>query len=173
MRQLAFRSASLVLLFLPTLPAWGEQLQPKCVKNTRECMVAAAQAYLDGLTTHDGSKVPLATNVRRTLNAHTAIEGENVVRKAIDKAPTMVGYRNTRFVVDTDRHEVVYFTLLRLNISSTGPNSGGPRNSGPMTLHLAQRFKVDHGLIEEIESIDFPEMGTTEGTSGWPNQQEK
>ena len=169
MKHLALSSLFLSALLLPLSPLRAQQARPTCVADSRECMIASAQAYLDGLVTRDGSKVPLAVNVRRTLNAHAAIEGEDTVRKAIGAAPPMIGYRNTRFIVDTAQHEIVYYTLLRLENDSFGPN----RNAGPFTLHLAQRFKVEHGLIEEIEAIDSPEMGTTDGVSGWPDRPPK
>jgi hypothetical protein len=172
MRGIAFSLAVSVALLFPALPADAQQVKPSCVQDSRKCLIVAAQAYLDGLTTHDGSKVPLAPNARRTLNAHKAIEGEAAVRKAIDGAPPIENYRNTRFVVDTEGHQITYFTLLGLKSVATGPNTAGA-NGGPITLHLAQRFTVRHGLIEEIESIDFSELGTMDGSSNWPDKPAK
>ena len=81
-----------------------------------------------------------------------------------------MSYSNTRFFVDEKQHEVVYFTLLRISAADDSTATGrSPRlSTKPMTIHLAERIKVEHGLITEIEAIYVPEIGTSDGQSGWP-----
>ena len=35
--------------------------------------------------------------------------------------------------------------------------------------HLAERFRITHGLISEIEALYYTQAGTADGTSGWPD----
>ena len=45
----------------------------------------------------------------------------------------------------------------------------GRMPAGPVTVHLAERFKIEHGLITEIEAIFTNQAGTADGVSGWPD----
>lgn len=140
----------------------AQQVKPACTDDSRACMIAAATTYLEGIVHHDGSKVLFAPNVRRTELGHDTGQGEATLRAALLKMPPMLGYRNTRFVVDEARHQLVYFTLLRME-------SGQGKPGTPVTVHLAERFKVEHGLITEIEAIFWNQSGTADGDSGWPD----
>jgi hypothetical protein len=147
--------------------------QPSCTDDSRQCMITAATSYLEGVVHHDGSKVLFAPDVVRTEQGHNTGKGEATLRAALLKMPPMLGYGNTRFVVDEPRHQLVYFTLLRLNNKESRPMASQPGQSselGPVTVHLAERFKIEHGLITEIEAIFRNEQGTSDGVSGWPDQ---
>jgi hypothetical protein len=144
-------------------PAQAQQVKPFCTDDTRACMVAAATSYLEGIVHHDGSKVLFAPDVRRTEEGRETGRGEAALRAALMKMPPMLGYRNTRFVIDEKARQLVYFTLLRLDSAFGKPGS-------PDTVHLAERFKVEHGLITEIEAIFWNQTGTADGESGWPDQ---
>jgi len=150
---------------LALTPASGhaQQVKPACTDDSRQCMIAAATSYLEGIVTHDGSKVLFAPDVRRTEEGRDTGQGEATLRAALLKMPPMLDYRNTRFVVDPETHQLVYFTLLRLE------NAGGKPGGPPATVHLAERFKVEHGLITEIEAIFWNQPGTSDGISGWPD----
>jgi hypothetical protein len=83
----------------------------------------------------------------------------------------MLGYANTRFVVDEKTHQLVYFTLLRLSTDASRPTvpAPGEKPQGPVTVHVAERFKIEHGLISEIEALFHTQTGTADGMSGWPD----
>jgi hypothetical protein len=150
--------------------AYAQQVKPTCTENSRRCMIVAATSYLDGLVRHDGSKVLFAPYIVRTEEGVERGQGEVELRARLDKEPPMLGYANTRFVTDLHTHQVVYFTLLRLATDESQPAPPpGAKPLPPVTVHLAERFKVEHGLIEEIEAIYYSQNGTADGTSGWPD----
>jgi len=151
--------------------AHAQQVKPTCTENSRHCMIAAATSYLDGLVHHDGSKVLFAPDIIRTEQGIERGRGEALLRGKLDKEPPMLGYANTRFVTDLENHQVVYFTLLRLVTDESQPAPPpGAKPLPPVTVHLAERFKVEHGLIEEIEAIYYSQSGTSDGASGWPDE---
>ena len=152
--------------------AQAQQVKPSCTDNSRACMIVAATSYLDGLTHHNGSKVLFAPDIVRTEQGREAGKGEVTLRAGLDKEPPMLGYANTRFVVDEKTHQLVYFTLLRLATDASRPATPAPgeKPQGPVTIHLAERFKIEHGLIIEIEAIYHTQADTSDGASGWPNE---
>jgi len=168
MRQL--RIAATVLWLLPAV-AHAQPVKPTCTENSRRCIIVAATSYLEGLVRHDGSKVLFAPDIVRTEQGVERGRGEAVLRATLDREPPMLGYANTRFVTDLDTHQVVYFTLLRLATDESQPAPPpGAKPLPPVTVHLAERFKVEHGLIEEIEAVYYSQSGTSEGPSGWPDE---
>jgi hypothetical protein len=151
--------------------AHAQQVTPSCTDDSRHCMILAATSYLDGLVHHDGSKVLFAPDIVRTEQGREQGKGEATLRARLDKEPPILGYANTRFTVDEKTHQVVYFTLLRLAADESQPTPPpGVKPLPPVTVHLAERFKVEHGLIEEIEALYYTQAGTSEGTSGWPDE---
>jgi len=128
-------------------------------------MIQAATSYLDGITHADGSNVLLAPNVRRTVQGGKFVtEGAEAIRKGLSGEPPMSGRSNTRFFIDATTHNVIAFTLLHVTANlGTGK---------PAVVHLVERFKVERGLIEEIEGIFSNEEGVSEGNSGWPDDTE-
>lgn len=160
------KALTVALVALAIAPgALAEQVKPICIDDSRQCMIAAATSYLEGLVHHDGSKVLLAPNVTRSEQGHVNTRDEASLRKSLDREPAMDGYRDLRFVVDTDSHQLVYYTLLRLSMrGDQAPPGIAP---GPVTVHLAERFKVEHGLITEIEALFYTQTGSEDGVSGW------
>jgi len=134
----------------------AETPKPKCTDSSRQCMIPAVKSYLDALEHHNRSLAPLAPNVRRTANGQRIYEGANAVGERIDREVTFITFRNVRFFVDEDQQSVIAFWLIGLN------------QPGPITSHIAERFKVQHGLITEIEGIIYNEEGTSQGKSAWP-----
>ena len=150
--------------------AHAQQVKATCTDNSRRCMILAATSYLDGLVHHEGAKALFAPDIVRTEQGIERGRGEAVLRAALDREPPMLGYANTRFVTDLETHQVVYFTLLRLATDESQPAPPpGAKPLPPVTVHLAERFKVEHGLIREIEAIYYSQSGTSEGPSGWPD----
>jgi len=151
----------------------AQQVKPHCNDDSRACMITAAQSYLDGVVHHDGSRVLFAPDVRRTEQGRDTGQGEETLRAALGRMPAMLGYTNTRFFVDEPAKQVVYYTLLRLEFGRPRAmlSEGGKfSESGPVTVHLAERFRVERGLIKEIEAIFYNQVGTSDGVSGWNDQ---
>jgi hypothetical protein len=168
MKRLFWLAAALCL---PLDATQAQQVKPTCTENSRRCMIAAATSYLEGLVRHDGSKVLFAPGIVRTEQGREAGRGEADLRARLDKEPAMQGYANIRFITDLDTHQVVYFTLLRLATDASQPAPPpGAKPLPPITVHLAERFKVEHGLIKEVEAIYYTQSGTAAGTSGWPDE---
>lgn len=156
----AFCAVSMMALCADATQA--QLVKPSCTDDSRACMIAAATSYLEGIVHHDGSKVLFAPGVRRTEEGRDTGRGEATLRAALVKMPPMLGYRNTRFVVDEESRQLVYFTLLRLDSARGKPGA-------PVTVHLAERFRIERGLITEIEAIFWTQTGTPDGASGWPD----
>ena len=90
--------------------------------------------------------------------------------------PEMRGRRNTRFVVDELRGEVVAFTQLQMPATDDPAPAGRtyPRASGePTTVHLAERFRIVDGAIHEIEAIFSFQLGTDAPPMLWADQDER
>ena len=169
------RAASAVCLLLSvSVCAHAQQVKPVCTDDSRNCMIAAARSYLEGIVHHDGSRVLFAPDVRRTEQGRETGQGEETLRAALGRMPPMLGYTDTRSIVDEGKKQVVYFTLLRLEIGKPQPmlSEGGKLSqAGPVTVHLAERFRVEQGLIKEIEAIFYNQAGTSEGASGWSGKE--
>jgi 3'(2'), 5'-bisphosphate nucleotidase len=166
------RFLCIAAVFLMSASAQAQQVKPSCTDDSRACMIAAAKAYLDAIVTHDASKVPFAPNVRRTEGGRVTGEGEANIRENTKSQPDMAGHANTRYVVDEQTKNVVAFTLLRIPGTKADPNRKTMADRlppQPSTVHLAERFKVEKGLITEIEAIFFVRNGAMDGASGWPD----
>jgi len=155
--------------------AGAQQVKPGCTDDSAACMIAAASAYLDSIVAHDASKVPFAADVRRTEQGRVTAQGEQQIRALQKLQPDMAGRANTRFFVDRQSHNVVAFTLLKVTGAKADPtrktftDGAPPEQAKPSTVHLAERFKVEKGLITEIEAIFETESGAMDGVSGWPD----
>ena len=135
--------------------------------------------YLDALKSHDGSRLPLATRVRRTENALTNANGEAEVRESFARTHMIEAIRDPRFIVDSTTGEVVVFFQIDVSIDEkdakdTTTKAGGSEYKvavtvpkGTYTVHEAERFRVVDGYITEIDIIAHVENGKGAG-SGWP-----
>jgi hypothetical protein len=162
-------------LVLFAAAASAQQVTPSCTEDSRECMIEAATAYLDSIVAHDASKVPLAPNVVRTEQRFVTGTGEDEIRLKQKLQPDMRAHANTRFVVDEATNNVVAFTLLQVTGKREDPDrktftdAVPAEELVPSTVHLIERFKVEKGLITEIEAIFYIEQGTMDGKSNWPD----
>lgn len=160
-------------------------MRPPCTENSRACMERVARAYIDGLVSHDGSKVPLAPNVRRTENALTNAKGAGEVRESFVRTDMVESTTGVRLFVDPEKGEVIAFFLLNVDLKAS--KGGGDtttkagdteyevavtKPAGTYTVHEAERFRIRNGLIEEIEIIAHVEDGKGQG-SGWPVERTK
>jgi hypothetical protein len=161
-----------LLTALGVTPSLAQQVVPTCAQDTPACMIQAATAYLDSIVNHDASTVPFAPDVKRTEQGRITAMGETAIRESQKLQPDMAGHVNTRFFVEESSHNVIAFTLLRVTGRKADPNrrtfSGvDVAERDPFTVHLAERFKVEKGLITEIEAIFYREQGTMDGLSNW------
>ena len=161
-------------------PDRNETTRVGCTERTRACLEAVARSYIDGLVSHDGSKIPLADTVRRTENALTNAKGPKEVRESFVRTTMVEGAKDIRFFTDVEKGEVVAFFLLDVDLKE---GEGGGESStkagdteykvavtkpaGTYTVHEAERFKIVDGKISEIEIIAHVEDGKGQG-AGWP-----
>jgi hypothetical protein len=132
-----------------------------CSDSSRACVIATANTYIQGLVSHDGSKVPLAGNARRTENGMvTGTSGPGIANDLGTNSGDKAVYdaRDIRWFVDGDQATAYY-----LRDTST-PGSTSPHTA---TVHLSERFKVDNGLISEIEAIFWINPGPTPDSDCW------
>jgi hypothetical protein len=125
-------------------------------------MIQTATTYLDALLSHDASQVRLAPSARRTENGGDTGDGAAAIRKSLSPpTPDEVntGIRDKRWFTTGD--EAIVFYLLD---TSTLP----PSPLHTTTTHIVERFRVDQGLITEIEAIFWIDPGPTPEGSGWP-----
>ena len=152
---------------------------PPCTDSSPTCLKSIAQLYLAALLSHDGSKVPLAPNVRRTENALTNAIGEHEVRESFVRTHMVEAVREPRFIIDAAAGEVV--VLFRIDVDlkeadakDTTTRAGNSEYklavtvpSGTYTVHESERFKIVNGYITEIEIVAHVEKGKGAG-AGWP-----
>ena len=180
-------SALALMLALPACggPATSAALaKPGCTDNGSACIELVARSYIDGLISHDGSKIPLADNVRRTENALTNAKGPAEVRESFARTGMVEAARDVRMFVDERKGEVVVLFLLDVDLKET--NGGGSattkagnteykvavtKPAGTYTVHEAERFKVVNGKITDIEIIAHVEDGKGLG-AGWPDERD-
>lgn len=153
-----------------------------CTENSRACMEAVARSYIDALVAHDGSKIPLAPDVRRTENALTNAKGEAEVRESFARTTMVESTPSIRFFTDVDKRQVIAFFLLNVDLKEEDANAttkagdteykvATVKPAGTYTVHEAERFHIVDGKIREIEIIAHVEDGKGQG-SGWPMERD-
>jgi hypothetical protein len=111
--------------------------------DTRIGRIATANTYLRSLVTHDTSDLQVARDVVRTEEGGVTADGAAEICKGnqgpVTVEDAVLGMREIRWVV-SDGDEAIAFYLLD---SPTSPT------------YIAERFQVDHGLIQHIEAIFY------------------
>lgn len=134
-----------------------------CTDASSACVISAASKYIDALVSHHGADVPLATNAYRTENGMVTGTSGAGIRNDLETNQgdrAISGVRDVRWFVAGD--EATAFYLM----DTAAPNQ--PTAPHTTTVHLSERFKVDGGLIHQIEAIFWINPGLTPDTSGWP-----
>jgi hypothetical protein len=141
-----------------------------CSNNSERCIVAAATTYLDALVSHDATHIRLAPNVHRTEQGTDTGDGAAAIRKSVS-LPTfdesIIDKRDVRWFVDLPDHEAVAFYILDVGAEPTPLLPFIRPTVATGTVHLSERFKVQNGLITQIEAIFTVSTTPNEG-SGWP-----
>lgn len=150
-----------------------------CADNSRECLVASAMSYINGLTQMNPAKPRFAPNVRRTVEGAkfpTGLDetiGEAALRADMDlNSPAIQKILADRKL---SAQEVLAKRKLNKKIIQTiivderagqvvivwgDTTSENPGKS-------MERFKIEKGLITEIESLDINRK-FSDKTLGWP-----
>lgn len=161
-------------------PALAAPANMGCTAKTRACLEAVAKSYVDALVSHDGSKIPLALDVRRTEGALTNATGISEVVESFARTTMVESTTDVRYYTDVDKGEVLVFFLLNVDLKQ-GAGGGDVTTKagkseykvatsvppGTYTVHEAERFKIVAGKIHEIEIIAHVESPKNLG-SGWP-----
>lgn len=162
--------------------ATAEPPAPPCTSNEPACLEQVAGMYLDALLTHDGSRLPLDPNVRRTENSLTNARGEHEVRESFVRTNMIERIRDARYYADVRTGDVIVFFRVDIDLKKEDGGEDGKTKAGDTeyrtsvsvpagtyTVHEAERFKVVKGMITEIEIIAHVEKGKG-GGSGWPEE---
>lgn len=116
-----------------------------CTDSSRECVISATTAYLNGIVAHDPANIPFADNVQRWENGvNTAMNAEqlrNSIKNDIG-IKSVKGIRDLKWYVDGS--DAIAFFVLDAVIPGTNIYVG--------TTHIFERFHVENGLINEVES---------------------
>jgi len=118
--------------------------------------IAVAETYLfHGLVEHDGDAVLLADDCHRAEQGSSTGDTAAQIRASLESAPLQVitGIANIRWFVECDGNDV----CEALAIYDLEVNAFGPR---PPVL-IAERFRVEDGLIHAIEAIFFTQPNST------------
>jgi hypothetical protein len=116
-------------------------------------MIAAVDAYFQGIESGDGSRVPFAPGASRNENGTISATGDTISNLSIFSYIERIDRRYA--LVDEERGAVLPWVLFQIPMGV-----GGSR-----TLHLAELFKVSSGRIERIQTIMVNQaLGTP---SGW------
>jgi hypothetical protein len=129
---------------------------PATKRDTRDALVAAANAYLDAFLEGKKDQVPWGYPCNRTEGGmHT---GKGVPEDSCDVGvPSGVNIANRRFIVDETLGSVVAFCTF----GAGGPNGG----SGSPDTHL---FRVENGKLRYVHTLTHLLQANFRGSRGNP-----
>jgi hypothetical protein len=116
--------------------------------DARDDVLAAAQAYVASLVSHDPAAVPLHDDVWRIENGAPSGDGADALRTSLasDVMQPIQGIDDARWFVDGDGAAVLY--NLRVKVGDVD-----------MAMRIAERFRVVDGRLAEIEAVFAPIAG--------------
>lgn len=123
-----------------------DDFRARCVNVEGEAalkVVEPACAYLAALLSHDGSKIPIAIDAWRLEQGVNTGKSGKVIQDDMSKSyfNFIKGLRDIRWFVSSDDEVIAYYVL---DIEDA---------PGIKATMVAERFKVDDGLITEIEAV--------------------
>ncbi len=112
----------------------------------RADVLAAAQAYVASLVSHDPSAVPLHDDVWRIENGAPNADGADALRAALaaDVMGTIQGIGDESWFAGGDGAAVFYTLTARVS------------DTTDMQVRIAERFRVVDGRLAEIEAVFAP-----------------
>lgn len=136
-----------------------DEIVPEGKRTSRETMIAAAEAYLDGIETDDGKAVPVTETCNRVENGVQTTRTARFVSSGCNSLETFVyitEVRDRRYpVVDVERGVVVAVAAFNIPGGDYKRIVNGQetvRHYEPRSLFLFEAFKVVDGKIEQIEA---------------------
>ena len=138
--------AALVLSSLVLVSRPASSAGP-CTDESRACVVATAQTYVDALLSHNASQVRLAPDVVRYENGLESARNAADLRHIIATSPLLkliTNIRHEQWVVEGG-NAVAYYLI------DTNAVPGVPQHAA--TAHVAEWFHVSHGLITRIDLV--------------------
>lgn len=155
------RLTAAIVTFLATtaapLAAQTPTAKPVCTENSRDCLIKTVDMYLGALDSGDFSMVPFGPTAMRWELGFNTGDGEPALRAtSLGQRPlvTQSFITDRRYYVDLQSKNVVLFAMLGAG--------------GPSPIHHTERFKVENGLITEIEVILSIDAGNPKATSAQP-----
>ena len=129
----------------PGMPRPERPQRHRAGHDERDDVLAAAKTYLDALLSHDGSAVPLATDVWRIENGKLTADGADALRKSLasEIMHTIQRIDEASWFAAGDCAAVFY----TLHARSEGRN---------LAMRIAERFRVVEGRLVEIEAVFAP-----------------
>jgi hypothetical protein len=125
-----------------------------------DCKVKAAQSYIEALQSHDAANVPLADHVRRLENNKVNADGAQALRRSLNKGAQ---YRLIRGIRDLSWY-VAGNDVFAIYTVDAGPSTGTLASG-----RTFERFRVDNGLITQIEIVVYTSLGKAPSPD-WPAQ---
>ncbi len=136
-----------------------DALVPEGKRTPRETMIAAAEAYFDGLESDDGSAIPIVDTCERVENGvqttHSA-RFSNLSCNSMEPFAYITEVRDRRYpVIDEERGVIVGFGAFNIPGGDYKRIINGQettRHYEPRSLFLFEAFKIVDGRIEQIEA---------------------
>lgn len=150
-------------------PEW-DQVLPAVRRTPREAMIAAANAYFDGIEAESGANVPAAPTCNRYENGAQTTNrpgGPQDGCKGLGGFAYIERVRDRRFpLVDEERGLVWALAVFDIP-GGTYPNpaGGAPIKRDPRSILIGELFKVEAGQIQDIEVV--MRNAPLGATAGW------
>lgn len=161
-----------------------ETIAPAGKQLSRDELIKAGHAYFDGIANSSDEGVPMHRECHRRENGVTLLKNDNPTTQ-----PCPIGFHRFNYipdirdrrvaVVDRERNLVLMWAFfdvpgnIEVDPRPLGPSdldtpAGRPRvdtRKIPRSLYIAELFRLEDGLIRDIEAIMFNmDLGTK---SGW------
>lgn len=130
---------------------------PLCTESTRACYVRTAKAYFEAIMRADGTAVPFAKDVRVTEQGHVVASSRADFLAEFKSTSATKGLRNMRILIDEPKGEAIVFVLGDVQMEG----------QAPITVRRAQRMKIVHGLIKEVEILVYIDSAPK---AMWPDE---
>ena len=140
-------------------PAWDQEL-PSARRTPREAMIAAANAYFDGIEAESGANVPAAPTCNRYENGAKTTNrpgGPQEGCKGLSGFSYIERVRDRRFpLVDEDRGLVWALAVFDIPGGAYAATVNGKTlqlRREPRSILIAELFKIEAGQIQDIEVV--------------------
>jgi hypothetical protein len=138
-------------------PEWDREL-PAARRTPREAMIAAANAYFDGIEAESGAAVPAAPGCNRYENGAKTTNrpgGPQEGCKGLGGFAYIEKVRDRRFPLVDEARGLVWALVVFDIPGGTYPNpaGGAPIRREPRSILINELFKLEAGQIQDIEVV--------------------